>query len=183
MTSRKKFCFVTQIILQIWSCDQSLVTLASLGEKLSQPQFYEDLTRETTFLEGWSWFKFKNLRLRLGIALKFYTSVAKTLKIKVRKFSGEVSTFVKVRGEKRVVGLKLGSLFRYIKNFWKSGIKACFISSILLVLGELCNLLEYCLSVRLQKGCFKWKNFFVETMFQHVFPKVQFWVHYFFSFK
>ena len=31
----KKFHYVTQIILSMWSCDQSLVTLASLWEKLS----------------------------------------------------------------------------------------------------------------------------------------------------
>ena len=30
MTSPTKFCHMTQIILWIWSCDQSLVTLAFL---------------------------------------------------------------------------------------------------------------------------------------------------------
>ena len=34
--------------------------------------------------------------------LKFYTSVIKELKIKVRKFLGLISTFVKVTGEKLV---------------------------------------------------------------------------------
>ena len=28
MTSPTKFCYMTQIMLQMWSCDQSLVTLA-----------------------------------------------------------------------------------------------------------------------------------------------------------
>ena len=65
------------------SCDKSLVTLAFLPEKLSEPQFYKDLTRKTTFFEGWSWFKFNNLKLALGTNLKFYTSVAKRLKLKV----------------------------------------------------------------------------------------------------
>ena len=46
------------------------------------------MTRKTTFFEGWSWFKFNNLGLALGIALKFYTSMAKELKLKVRKFLG-----------------------------------------------------------------------------------------------
>ena len=69
-------------------CDQSLVTVAFLWEKLSQPQFYKDLTRKTAFFEGWSWFKFNNLRLVLGTNLKFYTSVAKGLKLKVRKVLG-----------------------------------------------------------------------------------------------
>ena len=34
------------------SCDQSLVTVAFLSEKLSQPQFYKDLTTKTAFLRG-----------------------------------------------------------------------------------------------------------------------------------
>ena len=59
-----------------------------------------DLTRETTFFEGWSWFKFNNLGLALGASLKFYTSVAKGLKLKVRKFWGLIPTFVEVTGEK-----------------------------------------------------------------------------------
>ena len=47
--------------------------------------------------------KFNNLGLALGIALKFYTSVAKGLKLKVRKFWGLVPTFAKVSEEKLVV--------------------------------------------------------------------------------
>ena len=95
---------VIQIILQMCSCDQSLVTVAFLWEKLSQLQFYRDLTRETVFFEGWSLFKFNNLRLALGANLKFCTSVTKGLKIKVRKFWGLIHTFVEVTGEKLVVG-------------------------------------------------------------------------------
>ena len=40
MTSPTKFYHVIQIILYMCSCDQSLVTVAFLWEKLSQPQFY-----------------------------------------------------------------------------------------------------------------------------------------------
>ena len=76
-------------------CDQNLVT-----------QFYKDLTRKTTSFAGWSWFRLNNLGLALGIALKFYTSVAKGLKLKVRKFWGLIPTIVEVTGEKLV-----GSLF------------------------------------------------------------------------
>ena len=47
-----------------------------------------DCTRKTTFFEGWSWFKFDNLGLTLGTNLKFYTSVAKRLKLKIRRFWG-----------------------------------------------------------------------------------------------
>ena len=38
----------------------------------------------------------------MGTNLKFYTSVAKGLKLKVRKFLGLISTFVEVAGEKLV---------------------------------------------------------------------------------
>ena len=42
--------------------------------------------------------------LALGTNLKFYTSVAKGLKLKVRKFWGLILTFVEVTGEKLVAG-------------------------------------------------------------------------------
>ena len=71
-------------------------------EKLSQPQFYKDLTRKTVFFEGWSWFKFNNLGLALSISLKFYSSVAKELKLKVRKFWELILTFIEVTREKLV---------------------------------------------------------------------------------
>ena len=66
-----KIYHVTQIILQMWSC---LVTLAFLWEKLSQPQFCKDLTRNPPppgcffffFLGGGSWFRFNDLGLTLA---------------------------------------------------------------------------------------------------------------------
>ena len=91
------------------SCDQSLVIVALLWQKLSQPQFYKNLTRKTAFFEEWSWFKFNNLVLVLGTSLKFYTSMAKGLKLKVRKFLGLIPTFVEVTGEKLVEGALLPS--------------------------------------------------------------------------
>ena len=48
--------------------------------------FLQGCEKKITFNEGWSWFMFNNLGLALGITLKFYTSVAKGLKLKVRKF-------------------------------------------------------------------------------------------------
>ena len=33
-------------------CDQGLVTLAFLWEKLSYPQFYKDLTKKINFMRG-----------------------------------------------------------------------------------------------------------------------------------
>ena len=62
------------------------------------------MTRKTAFFEGWSWFKFNNLGLALGTNLKFYTSVAKGLKLKVRKFWELIPTFVEVTGKKLVGG-------------------------------------------------------------------------------
>ena len=57
------------------------------------------MTRKTTFLEGWSWFKFNNSRLALGTNLKFYTSLSKGLKLKVRKFLGEFLRLYKLQRE------------------------------------------------------------------------------------
>ena len=64
--------------------------------------FYKDLTRKVAFLEGWSWFKFNNLGLALSANLKFYISVAKESKLKVRMFWGPNPTFVEVTEEKMV---------------------------------------------------------------------------------
>ena len=46
-----------------------------------------------------SWFKFNNLGLVLGANLKFYTSVAKRLKLKARKFFKLIPTFVETTRE------------------------------------------------------------------------------------
>ena len=40
--------------------------------------------------------------MELGMALKFYTSVEKGLKLKLKIFSGLATTFVKVTGKKLV---------------------------------------------------------------------------------
>ena len=93
----------------MYLCDQSLLTVAFLWEKLSQTQFYKDLTGKTAFFEGWSWFKLNNLGLALATNMKFYTRVPKGSKLKVRKFRSEKSesqkrglipTFVEVTGGK-----------------------------------------------------------------------------------
>ena len=60
------------------------------------------MTRKIDFFEGWSWFKFNNLGLALGKNLKFYSTVAKGLKLKIRKFCGLDPTFVEVTEEKLV---------------------------------------------------------------------------------
>ena len=71
--------------------------------------------RKTAFFEGWSWFKFNNLGLALGANLKFYTSMAKGLKLKVRKFWGLIPTFVEVKGEKLVGGLFASPILNRVK--------------------------------------------------------------------
>ena len=45
---------------------------------------------------------FNNLRLTVGMASNFYTSVAKGLKLKVIKFWELIPTFLEVTGEKLV---------------------------------------------------------------------------------
>ena len=93
MTSPTKFYHVTQILLQMHSCDQSFVT---------QLQFYKYLTRKKDLSEGCSWFKFSNLELVLVVAFKSYISVTKGLKLKLRKFLGEKQkVFRKLRRRNR----------------------------------------------------------------------------------
>ena len=57
---------------------------------------------EKHFIWGVAWFKFNNLGLALGMALKIYITVTKRLKLKARKFWGLVPMFVDVAGEKLV---------------------------------------------------------------------------------
>ena len=115
MRSPTKFYHMIQIIFYMCSYEQSLVTLAFLWEKLSWPQFHKDLTRKTAFSEGRSWFKFNNLGLALDTNLKFYTSVEKELKLKVRKFWGLILTLVELIGEKLVGGLFNSKFLTQIK--------------------------------------------------------------------
>ena len=61
------------------------------------------MTKQSASFEGWSWFKFNNLGIALGRNLKFYTSVAKGVKLKVREFLGLIPTFAEVT-EKNPVG-------------------------------------------------------------------------------
>ena len=67
------------------------------------------MTKKTAFFEGCSWFKFNNLGLALRTNLKFYASLSKGLKLKVKKFWELILTFVEVTGEKLVRGTFLPS--------------------------------------------------------------------------
>ena len=51
-------------------------------------------------MKGLSWFQFYNLRLALCMILKFYTSVAKVLKLKLKKFLSLTTPFVEVTAKK-----------------------------------------------------------------------------------
>ena len=48
--------------------------------------------------------------MKLAMTLKFYTSVAKRLQLKVRTFCGLIPTFVEGTGEKLVGGLRKSAL-------------------------------------------------------------------------
>ena len=64
------------------------------------------------------------------MALKFYTSVTKGFKLKVRKFYRLIPTFVEVTGEKQV-----GSLFSLILNRIKVELRGERLDSLQLFLG------------------------------------------------
>ena len=65
---------------------------------------FKEFDQKNTFFEAWSRFKFSNLGLALGMTLKFYTSVSKGSKLKVRKFLELSPTLVEVTGKKLVEG-------------------------------------------------------------------------------
>ena len=64
----------------------------------------QGIDQKNHIFKKWSWFKFNNLGVAQGMALKLYTSVAKRLKLQFRKFLGLILTFVEVTGEKLVGG-------------------------------------------------------------------------------
>ena len=82
------------------------------------------MARKNNLSEGCSWFKLNNLRLALGMALKFYTYLGKELKLKVRKFWRLIATFVEVTG-KTLVGRGRGvflptTILNSVKEFFWS---------------------------------------------------------------
>ena len=65
---------------------------------------FGDCSISMSVVEGWSWFRFNKLGLALGTNLKFYTSVTKELKLKVRMFWKLIPVFVEVTGKNLVGG-------------------------------------------------------------------------------
>ena len=59
---------------------------------------------EKQILKRWSWFKFNNLGLVLGVTLTIYSREAERFKLKVRKFWWPLHTFWEVKRVKLVLG-------------------------------------------------------------------------------
>ena len=85
---------VHYVISKIFSRDSNYII-----DVVMWPQFYKNLTRINTFYEEWSWLKFENLGLALDMALKFYGSVKKRLKLKARRFWRQIPRFIEVTGK------------------------------------------------------------------------------------
>ena len=87
----------------MYSCDQGLVTVEFLWEKLSEPQIYKDLkdlTRKTPFLRV----GLGSLKLTLGIAGNFTPVWKKDSNKKWESVWGIISTFVEDTGKKLKTG-------------------------------------------------------------------------------
>ena len=107
MTSPTKFYHVTEIALLIQSCEQSLVALAFVSEKISYAEFYQDFTKKPAFFEVWFWLRFNNLRLALGANLKFYASVAKWLEVTAAYRNMDCNILLCATKKKRLISLCL----------------------------------------------------------------------------
>ena len=67
--------------------ESSYIVNVVMGPKFDNSSIYKDLNKKINFFEGYCWFKFNNLGLALGMALKFYASVTSFLKLKLTKYS------------------------------------------------------------------------------------------------
>ena len=91
------------------SCESSYTVDMVMWQKVCNSSIPMTEIIITSFLKGFdffetcSWFEFNILGLALGMVFKFYTSVAKGLKLELRKLSwGLIFTSVEGRGEKLV---------------------------------------------------------------------------------
>ena len=93
----------------MWAFDQCLVAQSlvriSMREVIITSILYGFHPKTFFFFEGSSWFKFNNLELAACMTLKFYTSVTKGLKLRVRKFLGKTPKFEKLTEENLARGL------------------------------------------------------------------------------
>ena len=96
---------VHNITKKILSCDSNHIVDMAMWPKFDNSSIsirevivtYKDLTWKTIFFGRWFWFMFNNLRLVVGMALNFYSSVAKGLELKFRMFWGLVLLLEKLR--------------------------------------------------------------------------------------
>ena len=102
---------VGDVINKILSGDSNYIVDVFMWPKFGNCCTFMTEVITTSILSGFDqknrffcWFKFNNLALILGTSLKFYTSMEKGLKLKVRKFLGLIPTSVEVTGEKLVEG-------------------------------------------------------------------------------
>ena len=97
--------FVHDVTNKILSSDRNYIVDVVIWPKFDNSSIsmrevktltFKDLTRKNNLSEGWPWFKFNNVGLTPGMALKFYTNMVKELKLKVRKFWELIPMFVDV---------------------------------------------------------------------------------------
>ena len=107
MCQQQKFHRVTQLysrcghVIKIWSLCLIVTLIWHLYERsYDNHNFMWVSTEKNIFFEGYCWFKFINFRLAPGMTLKLYASVTKKLKLKLRKFWGQILRLVEVKGEK-----------------------------------------------------------------------------------
>ena len=87
----------------MWSFDAAMWSNSSISmREVIITSIVHVFDQKSHFIERRSWFKFSFLGLALGTNLKFYTSVAKGLRLKIEKFWRLIATFVEVTGEKLV---------------------------------------------------------------------------------
>ena len=101
-----------EVRIKILSCESNCIVDVIMRPKFGNSSIsmkeviitsiIEGFDLKNHFFEGLSWFKLNNLGLALGKFLKFYNSVVKVLKLKVRTFWGISFLFVEVTKEELV---------------------------------------------------------------------------------
>ena len=89
------------VIISIYNATNKILSLDSnyIVDVVTWPKF--GISMKEVIISSF-WFKFNDLRLTQGMALNVHTSAAKGLKLKVRRFSKLILTFIKVKGKKLV---------------------------------------------------------------------------------
>ena len=103
MTSPKKFYHII-IIMYMWSCEQSFFNSSISMREVIITSILKRFDQKIQFFEEWSWFKYNNLGLTLGMALKFQASVKKGLK-KSESFGANFHVCKSYRGRTGWMGL------------------------------------------------------------------------------